>query len=170
MNKSYKKDRLQKELQRLLNAIFNGGIADDRLSGIDITYVKLAPDQSFLKVFFISNNPDVPLETIQELLIKSSGYIKKQIAGEKLMRNIPQIAFEHDPTPQRVEKIEQIFKTIASEKRNNNYYDDDNDNEYYQDDELEDDDLEDNDEDMEEDIDIDDYEDVDEDDDEEIDE
>jgi len=166
MNKSYKKDRLQKELQKLLNAVFNGDIADERLTGIDITYVKIAPDQSFLKIYFTATHTDLPLQQIKELLIKSSGFIKKKIAGERLMRNIPQIAFEYDPTPQRAEKIEELFKQIASEKRNNDYYDDDNDNEYYRDDELEDDDLEDNDEDIDEDIDLDDYDDVDEDDDE----
>jgi len=162
MNKSYKIDRLQKELQKIINAAFNGQIDDDRLDGIEITYVKISPDMSFLKIFFTDYKKEIPIEQLIPLLIKSSGFIKKQIAGVGIMRTIPQITFEHDNSFQRAEKIENIFKQIASEKRNNDYYDDDSDNEYYQDDELEDEDLEDNDEDIEEDIDID-YDDLDED-------
>jgi len=160
MNKSYKRDRLQKELQKIINAAFNGQIDDERLSGIEVTYVKISPDLSFLKVYFTDYIKELPPEKLIPLLIKSSGFIKKQIAGVGIMRTIPQITFEHDNSTQRAEHIENIFKRIAEEKRNNDYYDDDSDNEYYQDDELEDEDLEDNDEDIDEEIDID-YDDLD---------
>ena len=134
-------ERLQKELQKLINAVFNGKIDDNRLNGIEITKVKVSPDLSFLKIYFTDFNQELPEKKILELLYKSSGFIKKQIAGANIMRTIPQIEFEYDNTSKRVEKIDQIFKKLEAEKRNNDYYDDDSDNEYYDDDELDDSDL-----------------------------
>ena len=135
MTKSFKTERLQKELQKIVNAMFQGDIADPRLSGIEITKIKISPDRTQMKIYFAGHPSEIPQEKIIELLIKSSGFIKKQIAGANIMRTIPQISFQHDATNKRVEKIEEIFKTIAAQKKNHNYYDNDNDNEYYDDDE-----------------------------------
>ena len=135
-------DRLQKELHKLIYSIFHGDLADPRISGLDITRVKLTKDMKLLKVYFANYDQNIPLETILELLSKSSGFIKKQIAGATIMRTIPQIIFEYDDSNQRIESIEKVFQSISSEKRNK-YYDSDND--YYDDDDdyLNEDDLED---------------------------
>ena len=128
-------ERLQKELLKIINSAFQGHIADQRLSGIDITKVKITPDQRLLKLYFSGNEHQNINNDIIELLTKCTGFIKKQIAGANIMRTIPEIVFEYDNTRERVEKIEKLFRTIAEEKRNTNYYDDDNDNEYYDNDE-----------------------------------
>ena len=137
-------ERLQKELLHLVDAIFQGEIGDNRLSGIEITDAKISPDLGFLKLYFTNYDPKISLEQITELLNKSSGFIKKKIAGAKIMRSIPQIVFEYDNTNEKVEKIEKLFKLITEEKRNQNYYEDDSDNDHYDDnDEILDEDLED---------------------------
>ena len=139
---SIKVERLQKELQRIINAAFNGKIDDQRLSGIEITMVKISPDLSFLKVFFSDYHKELPEAKLIELLNKSSGFLKKQIAGANIMRTIPQIEFEYDNTGEKAEKIDQIFQKLEAERRNNDYYDNDSDNEYYHEEELEDGDIE----------------------------
>jgi ribosome-binding factor A len=143
MKKEFKIQRLQKELHRVINSIFQGGITDDRLSGLNITRVKLSSDLSVLKIYFAEYNPKFTKEKIIELLTKSSGFIKKQIAGECNMRTIPHINFEHDNNPERIGKIDEIFNILAEEKRNKNYYEDDADNGQYIDEDLEDSDMED---------------------------
>ena len=142
--KNIRIERLQKELQHLIDALFQGEISDTRLSGIEITSAKLSPDMGFLKLYFNNYDPKLSLEQVTELLNKSSGFIKKNIAGAKIMRQIPQIVFEYDNTMERVEKIDKLFKVIAEEKRNQNYYEDDSDNDLYDDnDEILNEDLED---------------------------
>ncbi|MCL1827122.1 MAG: 30S ribosome-binding factor RbfA, partial [Candidatus Cloacimonetes bacterium] len=137
-------ERLQKELHHLVDSLFQGSISDSRLSGIDITTVKLSHDLGHLKLYFTNINKDNKIDTTIELLNKSSGFIKKKIAGAKLMRTIPQIAFEYDNTNDKAEKIDKLLRIIAEEKRNQNYYEDDSDNDYYDDDdEIYDEDLED---------------------------
>ena len=140
---SIRLERLQKELHRIINSTFQGEISDPRLSGIEITRIKISKDLKLVKASFSEYDKKISNTEILELLTKSSGFIKKQIAGAKIMRTIPEIVFEYDQTNERVEKMNQIFNVIAEEKRNNNYYDDDNDNDYYDDnDELLDEDLE----------------------------
>jgi len=132
--KGIRQERLQKELHKIVNAIFQGEISDPRLSGIEVTKVRITADLMLLKLYFSEHSKEIPLNQTLELLHKSSGFIKKQIAGAGIMRTIPQIVFEYDNTNERVEKLDEIFRIIAEEKRNNNYYDDDSDNDYYDDD------------------------------------
>ena len=142
--KNIRLERLQKELLKIVNPVFHGEISDQRLSGIEITKVKLTSDLKRMKIFFSGFDKKMSESEIIELITKSSGFIKKQIAGAGIMRTIPEVVFEYDKTSERVEKIEKIFQTIAEEKRNNNYYEDDSDNDYYDnDDELLDEDLDD---------------------------
>ena len=142
--KNIRIERLQKELQHLTDSIFQGDIHDSRLSGIEITQTKLSPDFSHLKLYFTNINSNIDIQKTIELLNKSSGYIKKRIAGAKIMRSLPQIVFEYDNTNERVEKINKLFSLIADEKRNQNYYEDDSDNDFYDDnDEILEEDLED---------------------------
>ena len=137
-------ERLSKELHHIADAAFQGELSDHRLSGIDITDARISKDLGYLKLYFTGYDPKIPLEQILELLNKCSGFIKKKIAGAKIMRTIPQIVFEYDDTNERVEKMDNLFKMIEAEKRNNNYYEDDSDNDQYDDnDEILDEDLED---------------------------
>ena len=67
----FRTDRLQKELQKLISAVFQGEIADRRLSGIDITRVKITKDLKLLKIYFSGGNENIDREDILELLEKS---------------------------------------------------------------------------------------------------
>ena len=162
--KNIRQERLQKELLRIIRPIFKGELSDKRLLGIEITRVKISTDLKKLKLFFSDFDENIEMNEIKELLEKSSGFIKKQIAGAGIMRTIPDIVFQYDKANERIERIDDIFRTIAEEKRNSNYYDDDSDNDYY-DDDLSDDDLDDYDDDYDDDLDDDDldfdYDDVD---------
>ena len=166
---SIRAERLQKELLKIVNSAFQGSISDPRLTGIEITRIKVSKDLKLMKAHFSNFDNNLTENETLNLLIKSSGFIKKQIAGANIMRTIPEIVFEYDKTNERVMKMDEIFNTLAEERKNNNYYDDDNDNDYYDDsDELLDEDLEDYDEyndDLDEDLeyDYDDIEDEDED-------
>ncbi|MCL2063756.1 MAG: 30S ribosome-binding factor RbfA [Candidatus Cloacimonetes bacterium] len=136
--------RLQKEMLKIISSVFQGDISDPRLSGLKITKIKMTRDLKKMKIYFAEFDKKLTDAEIVELLTRSSGFLKKQIAGARIMRTIPDIVYEYDKTNERVEKIEELFQKIAEEKRNSNYYDDDNDNDYYDNDgELLDEDLED---------------------------
>ena len=142
--KSIRIERLQKELLKIISSVFQGDISDPRLSGLKITKIKMTSDLKKMKIYFAEFDKRLTDNEIVELLTKSTGFLKKQIAGARIMRTIPEIVYEYDKTNERVERIDELFRQIAEEKRNSNYYDDDSDNEYYDNDgELQDEDMED---------------------------
>jgi hypothetical protein len=100
-------------------------------------------------------------EEIREQLIKTSGYLKKQIAGAHVMRTIPELTFFYDDTEDRAEKVDKLLASIKDNYDDEDAYDPDidlddylDDDEYYdldEDEDLYDDLLDDEEEDDEED-------------------
>ncbi len=107
--------RLEKELVRLLNNTLRTGMKDQRLKWVAISSLKLSPDLTTAKIFFSNLDLTEPREELIKLLTKSSGFMKKQIAGAKIMRTIPELKFQYDDTEERASRIDGIFSTIKAE-------------------------------------------------------
>lgn len=154
--KNYRIPRLQNELKKLFNTTLSLKLNDPKLDWVQITEVVLSRDLRYAKLYFSHYNNPAKHEVIREHLIKSSGFFKKQIAGAKIMRTIPELSFYYDDTEDRATKVEALLARIKSD------YDDDDDDGYDPDidieDYLDDDDYY-NYEDEEEDYDYEDYDD-----------
>lgn len=120
--KNHRIQRLQEELKKLFNSTLTLKINDPLLAWVNITTVVLSRDLRYLKLYFTHYNNPASSEKIREQLIKSSGFFKKQIAGAKLMRTIPELSFFYDDTEDRAEKVETLLARVKSD-----YDDDDND-------------------------------------------
>ncbi|MCB5251178.1 MAG: 30S ribosome-binding factor RbfA [Candidatus Cloacimonadales bacterium] len=151
--KGIRHERLSKELFRLISTIYTFGIGDDRLSSVRISHIKISNDLSMLKIYYDYTDKSIKKEIVQELMERSSGFIKNQIAGAQIMRRIPQVTYHYDATEDNASGLDNIFAVIQAEKRKS-YYDDE-----YEDDDYFDEDLDYFDEDYEDDYDEDDEED-----------
>ncbi len=125
--KGIRLERMQKELYRILSTAYSMGAHDDRLHSVRITSIKITPDLHYLKISYDYLNKKVNKKQMQELLEKSSGFIKKQIAGAQIMRRIPEISFQYDKTEVKSSHLDKIFMVLEEEKRNNYYGDEDDD-------------------------------------------
>jgi ribosome-binding factor A len=159
--KGIRLERMKKEIFKLVSTAYSFSANDDRLHSLRITNVKLTPDLQNLKISYDFIDSDVSRKQMQELIEKSSGFIKKQIAGAHIMRRIPEISFQYDTTEDKANELNRIFQSLEAEKRKNGYDDEDDD---YEDPDMIDDDFEDE----YEDYDDDDYDDFDDDFDDEI--
>ncbi|NLW18157.1 MAG: 30S ribosome-binding factor RbfA [Candidatus Cloacimonetes bacterium] len=121
MTKSHRIPRLQEELKKLFNLALQQKLRDPALDWVNITEVVLSKDLRHAKLYFSHYNNPASHEAIREQLTKSSGFLKKQIAGAQMMRTIPELTFFYDETEDRAEKVEAL---LASIKQN---YDDDDD-------------------------------------------
>lgn len=121
MTKSHRIPRLQEELKKLFNLALQQKLRDPALEWVNITEVVLSKDLRHAKLYFSHYNNPASHEAIREQLTKSSGFLKKQIAGAQMMRTIPELTFFYDETEDRAEKVEAL---LASIKQN---YDDDDD-------------------------------------------
>lgn len=148
--KSFRIPRLQEELKKLFNIALTQKINDPKLNWVQITEVILAKDLRYAKLYFSHYNNHASHDKIKELLIKSSGFLKKQIAGAQLMRTIPELSFFYDETEDRAEKMDTLLATLKDDYSDDADYDPDididdylDDDDYFDFDEEEDDDYED---------------------------
>ncbi len=154
--KNFRIPRLQEELKKIFNITLSQKLNDPLLAWVSITEVIISKDLRYAKLYFSHYNNPASHKEIQECLIKTSGFFKKQIAGAQIMRTIPELSFFYDDTEERAEKVEAILASVRDD------YDEDYDPDIDIEDYLDDDDYYDYDDDDEED----DYDDIDEDDDE----
>lgn len=149
--KGIRLERMKKEIFKIVSTTYCFSAHDDRLHSARITNVKITPDLQNLKISYDYTDDQVSKKQMQELMEKSSGFIKKQIAGAHIMRRIPQISFQYDNTEDKAMELNKVFMALEAEKRKNNYGDEDDD---YEDPDMIDDDFED---DYEDDYDDDEY-------------
>jgi ribosome-binding factor A len=119
--KSYRIPRLQTELSKLLNITLSQKVRNPQLAWVQVSHVKLSKDLRYAKIYFTHYNNPAGSKEIRDLLYKTSGFFKKQIAGAQLMRTIPELSFQHDNTEERAAKVEALLARIKDR------YDDDDD-------------------------------------------
>ena len=107
--------RLEKELLKLISSVINNELRDKNLQWVSITSLSLSNDLSYLKVYYSHLNK-TSTENVQKSLVKSSGYLKREIASKKMMRKIPEIIFNYDSVEENARNLDKIFEKIHSEK------------------------------------------------------
>lgn len=160
--KNYRIPRLQAELKKLFNIALSQKLNDPKLAWVQITDVVISKDLHYAKLYFSHYNNPASHDQIREILIKSSGFLKKQIAGAQIMRTIPELSFYYDDTEDRAAKVDTLLASLKDDFDD----DDEEDQDIDIDDILDDDDYFDFDEEDDEE-DYDDYEDEEEDEEEE---
>lgn len=133
--KSYRIPRLQEELKKIFNVALSQKLNNPKLQWVSITEVVLSKDLRYAKLYFSHYNNPLSHRTILELLTKSSGFLKKQIAGAQLMRTIPELSFFYDETEEKAQRVDSLLASLKDE-----YDDDDYDPDIDIDDYLDDDD------------------------------
>ncbi len=133
--KSYRIPRLQEELKKIFNIALSQKMNDPKLAWVQITDVVISKDLHYAKLYFSHYNNPSSHEKIRELLIKSSGFFKKQIAGAQLMRTIPELTFFYDDTEDRAAKVDTLLANLKDDYDDDDDYDPDIDLDDYLDDE-----------------------------------
>ena len=110
--KPFRIERLEKELLRIINNALLFKASDHRLQQVTITEVKVSSDMQFAKLFFSLLEDNADIDEWNNILTKTSGFIKKVIADAKIMRRIPEIRFEYDNTEERARAVESLLNSI----------------------------------------------------------
>jgi len=132
--KSFRIPRLQEELKKIFNIALTQKLNDPKLAWVMITDVIISKDLHYAKLYFSHFNNPASHDKIRELLTKSSGFLKKQIAGAQLMRTIPELSFFYDETEDRAEKVDTLLANLKDGYEDDDDYDPDIDIDDYLDD------------------------------------
>ena len=101
-------DRIQEELSVMLIH----EIADPRIAGISITDVEVDRELAFAQIFFSSLEGSERVDEILDGLTNARGFIRRELASRIELRTFPDLRFHYDPTFERAERIESLFREI----------------------------------------------------------
>ncbi len=86
--------------------------ADPRLKEITLTEVEMSPDLKLARVFYVARE-GADREQVQAALDRAAGFLKQEVARDKLFRVMPELLFLPDEGFERAARLEKLFKELT---------------------------------------------------------
>jgi ribosome-binding factor A len=113
--------RVAEQMQRELADLLMFEVKDPRVTMVTITAVEVTGDMAHAKIFYSApkTNPKT-LQSVQNGLEKSAGFLRTQLAKRMLLRTIPALHFVYDESIDIGMKMAQLIDAArASDDKNN---------------------------------------------------
>jgi ribosome-binding factor A len=110
-------DRVRQELSEML---IKQEIHDPRLLGATVTDVKIDRELAYASIYVSAIEGSSRSKEILSGFQSANSFIRKLLAERIELRSFPRLRFYWDPTPERVDRIEQLFAQIHEEEKENN--------------------------------------------------
>ncbi|RMF97684.1 MAG: 30S ribosome-binding factor RbfA [Candidatus Schekmanbacteria bacterium] len=107
-------DRVNSLIRDEISIIIAREVKDPRIRMVTITSVETTKDLSLSKVFFSSVTEENKEELIKGLE-SASGFIRKCLKKNLVLKRIPQLAFVYDSSAEYGDKINNILKSLKDE-------------------------------------------------------
>lgn len=104
-------DRIHEELAGLLQR----EVADPRIVSAYVTKVRVDRELAFANVYVSSLEGSEESETILEGMEHAKGFLRSSLANRMNLRIFPQIRFYWDPSPEHVDRIEELIASLEIE-------------------------------------------------------
>lgn len=101
-------DQILKEMAFLLLE----KVRDPRVKGVTLTGIRLSNDLKNAKVYFSVLNAEKEMQAAQAGLDSAKGFIKRELGGRLKLRYFPEIGFEHDPSLETADRIEDLLESL----------------------------------------------------------
>lgn len=109
--------RIASGLQREISDIIANDIRDKDLQMVTVTFVKLASDLSYAKIYVTTVFDDKKEKIITDLN-NAKGFIRGELGRRKFeIRSMPDLEFVYDESLAYADNIEKIIKNIHNEKK-----------------------------------------------------
>ena len=105
--------RIKEELAELL--LFD--VSDPRLSGVQVTHVRVDRELSYANIFFSALEGSERKEEILEGLDHAYGYLRHQLIQRIQLRSFPQLRFKRDPIPEHADRIDRLITSLHDDDR-----------------------------------------------------
>ena len=112
-------ERSQRVANRILEEMSDlmiRDVSDPRLQMVNITDVEVDRELAYATIYFSVLEGQERVDEVLTTLEKAKGYFRSQLASRIHLRSFPQIRFRHDPTPERVARIEELLAKIKEEQ------------------------------------------------------
>ncbi|MEG0875098.1 MAG: 30S ribosome-binding factor RbfA [Clostridiales bacterium] len=106
----FRNNRINGELQREISDILQNEIKDPGLGFVSIVHCEVSGDLRVAKVYYSVLGDEETVESSQEVMKKSAGFIRHEIATRLSIRYAPELVFVYDDSIQHGIKISQILQ------------------------------------------------------------
>ena len=113
----YRRLRVQDLLREEISLIIQRELQDPGLGFITVVDVRVSEDLKSAKVYVSIYGSDEEQKHALEALKRSKGYIKFLLGKRVTLRYIPELTFSLDDSLERVQRMEEIFKKEADERK-----------------------------------------------------
>lgn len=116
MSTTIRQQRVSELLFEELGILIANELKDPRLSYVDVTHVRVSPDLRSARVYVYHWDKDVPREQVLKALKKAAPFLRSQLAARCGLRQVPELLFYYDDTPEQAARVDQILAKIAEER------------------------------------------------------
>ena len=109
---SFKKERLEKIIEREVGTMLLGEVKDERLKLVTITKVSLTNDLSIATIYYRVLGDDAQVEETSASLNDAKGFIRSSLAKKLEIRKTPELRFKFDTSFEEGNKIEEILREL----------------------------------------------------------
>lgn len=104
-----KRARLNELLRERIALILLQKTGDPRLQQLTITGVELSSDLRRAKVYYLQRGQEGEDAVTSRALRKATGFIKQELAGEHILRLMPELTFHYDQFSRQAERLGQLL-------------------------------------------------------------
>lgn len=113
-------EKLAGALRKKISEILQGELRDPRIGIITITEVKVAKDLKYATVYFSVLGGEKEKKSAGIGLDRATGFIKRIIAKEMILRCVPEIKFRFDETFECGQRVNELLEKIKKEEEERN--------------------------------------------------
>ncbi len=101
--------RIESQVQRVLAELIAREVKDPRVGPVTVTQVKLAPDLSVARVFYVPFGGVEPPPGMQEGLAAAAGFLRGEVGRRASLRHAPRLEFIADDTFERAARLNALI-------------------------------------------------------------
>ena len=104
--------RLGAQIQRSLSELIRFETKDPGLTDVALTDVELTRDLSVAKVYFSLLNPDDDPAPALAALQRASGFLRRRLGNELVVKHVPELRFVHDDSVAHGAEISRLLGNV----------------------------------------------------------
>ena len=102
-------------LLREIADLFMKRVKDPRVKGVTFTGIRMSKDLKHARVFYSIIGDAREILEAQSGLDSARGFVKREIACRMELKYVPDVVFKHDPSLEKGESLERLFRKIKAE-------------------------------------------------------
>jgi len=114
----YKKESLEKAIQRSLNDVLQNECEDPRLSYVYIPKVILSNDLSVANVYYTISGTNEEILNTKKVLFAALPFLKRKLVIDINTRKVPELKLKEDKGESNARKVEEILNKLKDESKN----------------------------------------------------